>query len=100
MRIDYTNGYYEGEVNYKEEQHGKGKFIYKNGDKGSEYFSVVYKTAFRRYNFYPDYIIETTNGEIWIIETKGGEDKSGNSQDIDKFSPNINLPTTVSPLIP
>ena len=33
MRIDYTNGYYEGEVNYKEEQHGKGKFIYKNGDK-------------------------------------------------------------------
>ena len=33
MRIDYTNGYYEGEVNYKEEHHGKGKFIYKSGDK-------------------------------------------------------------------
>jgi type III restriction enzyme len=27
------------------------------------------------------------NGEIWIIETKGGFDKYGNSEDIDKFSP-------------
>ena len=33
MRIDYTNGYYEGEVNYNNEHHGKGKFIYKSGDK-------------------------------------------------------------------
>ena len=33
MRIEYTNGYYEGEVNYNKEHHGKGKFIYKSGDK-------------------------------------------------------------------
>lgn len=33
MRIDYTNGYYEGEVNSKEEHHGRGKFVYNSGDK-------------------------------------------------------------------
>ena len=27
------------------------------------------------------------NGETWIIETKGGFDRSGRSEDIDKFSP-------------
>ena len=26
-------------------------------------------------------------GELWIIETKGGFDRSGNSQDIDMFTP-------------
>ena len=26
-------------------------------------------------------------GEIWIIETKGGFDRAGNSQDIDIFTP-------------
>ena len=33
MRIDYTNGHYEGEVNSKEEHHGRGKFVYNSGDK-------------------------------------------------------------------
>lgn len=27
------------------------------------------------------------NGELWIIETKGGFDRSGNSQDIDLYTP-------------
>ena len=35
--------------------------------------------------FYPDYII-CVGGKIWIIETKGGFDRSGNSQDIDKYT--------------
>lgn len=37
-------------------------------------------------NFYPDYIIGV-NDEVWIVETKGGFDRSGNSQDIDIFTP-------------
>ena len=41
MRIDYNNGYYEGEVNYKEEHHGKGKFIYKSGDKYIENIVII-----------------------------------------------------------
>lgn len=35
--------------------------------------------------FYPDYIV-SMRGEAWIIETKGGFDKTGNSEDIDIFT--------------
>ena len=60
---------------------------YKNGDKGNEYFSIVYvDNSNRQKLFYPDYII-SANGELWIIETKGGFDRSGNSQDIDLYTP-------------
>ncbi len=60
---------------------------YKNGDKGNEYFSIVYTDNSNRQKlFYPDYII-SVNGEVWIIETKGGFDRSGNSQDIDLYTP-------------
>ncbi len=60
---------------------------YKNGDKGNEYFSIVYTDNSNRQKlFYPDYLI-SVNGEIWIIETKGGFDRSGNSQDIDLYTP-------------
>ena len=46
------------------------KSVYKNGDKGDEFFSIVYRKAFRRANFYPDYIIQLSNKDIWIIEAK------------------------------
>ena len=62
-------------------------WIYKNGDKGDEYFSIVYlDNANRQKLFYPDYIV-SVKGEVWIIETKGGFDKTGTSEDIDIFSP-------------
>lgn len=63
------------------------EWIYKNGDKGSEYFSIVYvDNGGTQKSFYPDYIL-SKDGEIWIVETKGGFSKSGDSEDIDKFSP-------------
>lgn len=63
------------------------EWVYKNGDKGSEYLSIVYSdNSGKLKNFYPDYIVGI-NGEIWIIETKGGFNRSGNSQDIDIFTP-------------
>ncbi|WP_168118511.1 DEAD/DEAH box helicase family protein [Paenibacillus sp. HB172176] len=62
------------------------EWVYKNGDKGAEFFSIVYEDAYGKARvFFPDYVI-SINGEIWIIETKGGFDKYGNSEDIDKFS--------------
>lgn len=62
-------------------------WLYKNGDKGSEYLSIVYAdNSGKQKNFFPDYIIGV-NGEIWIVETKGGFDRSGNSQDIDIYTP-------------
>ena len=61
-------------------------WCYKNGDKGEEYFSIVYRMAFRRSNFYPDYIIQLRNGNIWIIEAKGGMTSDGSSNNIDKYA--------------
>ena len=63
------------------------RWVYKNGDKGSEFLSIVYAdNSGKQKNFFPDYIIGV-NDEIWIIETKGGFDRSGNSQDIDIYTP-------------
>ena len=59
-------------------------WVYKNGDKGQQYFSIVYTTAFNRQQlFYPDYIVKLKNGDAWIVETKGGE-LNGNDKNIDK----------------
>lgn len=63
------------------------EWIYKNGDKGSEYFSIVYTDNFGKLkSFYPDYILGMINGETWIVETKGGFSRTGQSEDIDVFS--------------
>ena len=65
------------------ENSSKVKYIYKNGDSGQEYLSIVYalNNGIKR-NFYPDYIVELENKEIWIVETKGGEE-SGQTRNID-----------------
>lgn len=69
------------------ENSGKIDWFYKNGDKGVEYFSIVYEDNIgKQKSFYPDYIISVQK-EIWIIETKGGFTKSGDSEDIDKYTP-------------
>ncbi len=61
-------------------------WFYKNGDKGAEYFSIVYEDNLgKQKSFYPDYILSIKR-EIWIIETKGGFAKSGESEDIDKYT--------------
>ena len=62
------------------------KWIYKNGDKGDEYFSLVYRKAFRRAHFYPDYIIGLENGDVWIIEAKGGITDDGSSNNVDSYA--------------
>ena len=51
-----------------------------------KYFRIVYRMAFRRSNFYPDYIIQLKNGDVWIIETKGGMTADGSSNNIDKYA--------------
>ena len=69
------------------EQSDSVEWWYKNGDKGSEYFSIVYQdNSGKQKLFYPDYLIGVS-GEIWIVETKGGFDRSGGSQDIDIYTP-------------
>ena len=60
------------------------EWIYKNGDVGQQYFSIMYQDGLSRkqWLFYPDYIVKLTNGDVWIIETKGGE-KNGHTSNID-----------------
>ncbi|MFZ7133897.1 MAG: DEAD/DEAH box helicase [Eubacteriales bacterium] len=59
-------------------------WVYKNGDKGLQYFSIVYTTSVMHQQlFYPDYIVKLKSGEIWIFETKGGE-VYGQDKNIDK----------------
>lgn len=58
-------------------------WVYKNGDGGSQYFSLVYLSGTGNQQlFYPDYIVRKKNGDVWIIETKGGE-QAGRSKNID-----------------
>ncbi len=51
---------------------------YKNGDLGSEFFSIPYHdtTKNKESLFYPDWIIKTKKG-IYIIDTKGGDTAKG-----------------------
>ena len=63
------------------------KWFYKNGDKGNEYFAIVYEDNFgKQKSFYPDYVVGADNGSTWIVETKGGFTKTGNSEDIDHYT--------------
>lgn len=60
------------------------RFVYKNGDKGIQYLSIVYQTGIGKIkNFYPDYVVQMQDDSIWIIETKGGEAANGKSKNID-----------------
>lgn len=62
------------------------EWFYKNGDKGEEYLSIAYVDNSGVIKlFYPDYII-SLKGKVWIIETKGGFSRTGESQDIDRFT--------------
>lgn len=70
------------------EKYDAVKWIYKNGDKGDEFFSLVYRRAFRRNNFYPDYIIQLQNNDVWIIEAKGGLTSDGESNNVDCYAKN------------
>lgn len=58
-------------------------WVYKNGDTGQQYFSIVYLDGLQKqWLFYADYIVMKKNGETWIIETKGGE-SHGQDKNID-----------------
>lgn len=51
---------------------------YKNGDLGSEFFSIPYYDTIKNKEslFYPDWIIKTKQG-VYIIDTKGGDTAKG-----------------------
>ena len=70
------------------EQHCEGRqdieWVYKNGDTGQQYFSIVYVDGIQKqWLFYADYIVMKKDGSVWVIETKGGEAR-GQDKNIDR----------------
>ncbi len=62
------------------------KWIYKNGESSAEYFSILYVDNDKKYNtFYPDFILQDKEDNIWIIETKGGENVDKTNRNIDEI---------------
>ncbi len=77
------------------EQHCEGRddieWVYKNGDTGQQYFSIVYIDGIQKqWLFYADYIVLMKDGTIWIIETKGGETKGKNKNIDDQIENKFN----------
>lgn len=78
MKPFYIEKDYKGEDNEKDfikflEEHKGIKWWYKNGDTGSEFFSISYYNPDENKErlFYPDWIIKTEK-DIWIVDTKKG----------------------------
>lgn len=73
-------------------------WVYKNGDKGQQYFSIVYLDELQhQWLFYADYIVMKKDDTIWIIETKGGEAK-GKDKNIDRQIGNSSTKTNLKHL--
>ncbi len=88
---EYTSGYATSLVRSTSEQlfeqYCEGRddieWVYKNGDTGQQYFSIVYLDGLNhQWLFYADYIVMKKDGSVWVIETKGGESK-GKDKNID-----------------
>lgn len=88
---DYTSGYATSLVRSTSEMlfeqfcesRDDIEWVYKNGDTGQQYFSIVYRDGLQnQWLFYADYIIMKKDGTVWVIETKGGETK-GKDKNID-----------------
>lgn len=88
---EYTSGFATSQIRSMSEQlferycekQDDIDWIYKNGDTGQQYFSIVYQDGLQKqWLFYADYIVKKKNGDIWIIETKGGE-SHGKDKNID-----------------
>lgn len=88
---DYTSGFATSLVRSTSEQlfeqycedRDDIEWVYKNGDTGQQYFSIVYLDGLQhQWLFYADYIVMKKDGTVWVIETKGGEFK-GKDKNID-----------------
>lgn len=89
---DYTSGFATSLIRSMSEQlfeqycedRDDIEWVYKNGDSGQQYFSIVYlDSLMHQWLFYADYIVKKKDGTIWVIETKGGEAK-GRDKNIDR----------------
>ena len=61
-------------INYLENKKDKIEWWFKNGDSGSDYYSLKYFNSSKNQEslFYPDWIIKFKDGKIGIFDTKSG----------------------------
>ncbi|MBK5239756.1 DEAD/DEAH box helicase family protein [Clostridium sp.] len=86
---DYTSDIIRSKPEKRFEKYCEGssniEWLYKNGEKSQAYLSIIYvDSREKQWGFYPDYVIKE-NGQIWIIEVKGGATADGTSKNIDKL---------------
>lgn len=90
--LEYTSGFATSVVRSQcemlFERYCEGRedisWVYKNGDSGQQYFSIVYLDGLmHQWLFYADYIVMKKDGTVWVIETKGGE-SGGQDKNIDR----------------
>lgn len=77
-----------GEVKFEKwcERTAAVEWLYRNGDQGEAFFSLVYEdNSGHQRLFFPDYIARM-DGETWIVEVKGGWTAGGASENIDPFA--------------
>lgn len=55
------------------------KWWYRSFDRGEKYFSIAFGA--KKEGFFPDYLVQGTDGTVYICETKGGK-----NSDIDDYS--------------
>ena len=55
------------------------KWWYRSFDRGGKYFYIAFGA--KKEGFFPDYLVQGTNGTVYICETKGGK-----NADIDDYS--------------
>lgn len=61
-------------------------WVYKNGDKGNQYFPIIYFNGIDKQGlFYPDYILKLKNGDVFILEAKAPDDQNIDKQAENKF---------------
>ncbi len=75
---DYTGKKNETNFIKSLEENDSVLWWYKNGDLGSEFFSIPYydPTTNKESLFYPDWVIRNEKG-VYIIDTKGGDTAKG-----------------------
>lgn len=81
----YLQKEYDGKINETKfmkylERKESVDWWHKNGDEGSDYFSIPYydNEKHRERLFYPDWIIKLKSGKILIVDTKKGDTASSN----------------------
>ena len=96
MQPFYLHGNYQSEINFISflDKNEKVDWWFKNGERDATFFAIKYSDIEGDKPFYVDFLVKTTSGVLWIIDTKRGftielgKDKSDGLQSYLKLVPN------------